>query len=793
MQVKKFLWLILGLSLFSLGGCDGTKDREAKYLGKAQAHFDEGNYEKMQVDLKNVLQINPKNIEARYLMALAAEKDQDWRKMFGNLSAVVDAKPDHYDAQLKLGKLFLFSKDLDKANEKVELVLTSQPGNPDALALKATIHLSSNEKEEAKALLNKALEAEVGHYDASLLMIKMLGEEKKLEEAKQILETALVAHPDKLKLSLVKINVLLMEQKKDEVELLYQDLLQRFPENAPLYYNLAKFYVVDKKIDLAEQVLKKLVNQLPEEDQPKYVLIDFLTRQRGVEQTEKELDILIIENPDNFGFRFAKTLLYKDNPEKMQQILEQIIEDDKLGPAGIDARNRLALLLNSQGNQDQAKILIEEVIELDSANSQALLLRAGFQVRDGNFEAAVADTRTILRNEPESEKALMLLAVAHLKSNNVELAQETLEKVLLINPKNLIAAKDIARIKVGRKDDVGAIELLEKFKTTFKDDRDISIMLIDLYGKRREWDKAEVIAKELLNNSETKELPHYKLAQLYMGQKKYEDAIAEFRIVLNSQPTSSEVLAGLVNSHLALKQEKEAEKVLDDALADNKDNPALLTMRAEFYRNKKQFADAERLYKRVIELKPKVELGYKNLATVYLIQKQLDDALAVYQQGLLAIPESTAFYMQLAIINTFKDDTVEAIDAYEKLLLKTPDNLLAVNNLAALLIESSDQKQVEKALTIIAPLKDSQYTPLLDTYGWVNYKNGNTDEALVVLESVIQKQDAIPEMHYHLGMVYIEKGRVEEAKLELELAVAEDAKYKAKDTAKAELEKLKTM
>jgi len=523
------------------------------------------------------------------------------------------------------------------------------------------------------------------------------------------------------------------------------------------------------------------------------VLIDFLTRQRGVEQTEKELDILISENPDNFGFRFAKILLYKDNPEKIQQILEQIVEDDKFGPAGIDARNRLALLLNSQDHQDQARLLVEEVIELDSANSQALLLRAGFAMKDNNFEAAIADTRTILRNEPESEKALMVLAVAHIKLNNIELAQESLEKVLLINPKNLIAAKDIARIKVGRKDYAGAIELLEKFRIAFKDDRDISIMLIDLYGKNQEWDKAEAIAKELLNNSETKELPHYKLAQLYMGQKKYEDAIAQFRIILNSQPTSPDVLAGLVNAHLALKQDKEAEKVLDNVLIDNKDNPALLTMRAELYRNKKQYADAERLFKRVVELKPKVELGYKNLATVYLIQKQLDNALAVYQQGLLAIPESSAFYMQLAIINTFKNDTVKAIDAYENLLLIKPDNLLAINNLAALLVESSDKQQVEKALTIIAPLKDSKFTAFLDTYGWVNYKNGNADEALVALESVIQKEDAIPEMHYHMGMVYIEKGRVEEAKMELEKAVAENANYKSLDTAKAELEKLKAM
>lgn len=57
----------------------------------------------------------------------------------------------------------------------------------------------------------------------------------------------------------------------------------------------------------------------------------------------------------------------------------------------------------------------------------------------------------------------------------------------------------------------------------------------------------------------------------------------------------------------------------------------------------------------------------------------------------------------------------------------------------------------------------------------------------------MQQEGTTPEMRYHLGIVYIEKGRIEEAKLELEKAIAENAQYKALETAKAELEKLKAM
>lgn len=787
---KKILALSLGVSLLSLIGCEGAEEREEKYLSKAQAYYDETNYEKMQVELKNVLQINPKNVKARYLMALAAEKDQNWRKMFAHLSATIDAQPDHYDAQLKLGKLFLFSKDIEKAAEKTELVLSAQPNNPDALALKATIHLSKKELTESKALLTKVLEIEPGHYEASLLLLKILGEEKNTVGAKQILEDAFAVHPEKIKLSLVKINMLLLEDKKDEAEAMYLSLIQKFPKNEGLYYNLVKLYMDRKKTDQAETVLRDLVNQLPDEDKPKFILTGFITRQRGFEQAEAELNTLIKENPNKFGFKLAKLTLYKGQIEKEQQILEEIIKDDMLGSYGIDARNKLAILLNAKGDVSQAKELIEKSLELDARNVPALLFRAGLSLKDKDFDAALADARSILRNNPESEKALMIQAIAQLKNKNAPLAMETLEKVVLINPKNLIATKDLARIKAQSNDIEGAIEILVKSQDHFKNNQDISVMLIDLYGKRQEWGKAESIAKTLLDQAEDKDLPRYKLAQLYMGQKKFEAAISQFEEIRASKPAAPDVLAGLVNSYLATNKSKKAEKLLDDSLKSNSKNPAIITMRAELHRQKKQLTKAEKLFKQVIELEPKAQIGYTNLASIYLIQKQHDKVIAVFEQGVKEIPTGGSLLMQLATLYTAMGRTDEAVDSYEKILILAPKNLLATNNLASLLSESKDKEKLEKAYALAEGLKDSKYPALLDTYSWVSFKNGKIDDALMVLETLITKEGISPEMHYHLGMVYIEKGRTEDAKMALEKATIEGANYNDIDIAKTKLKEL---
>ena len=88
--------LIAGLS-----ACTGSDERQAEYLARAQEHFDAGNYDKAGVDVRNALQINGDNVEARYLYALLFEKENNLREMVANLRFVIDLDPNHIPARIK--------------------------------------------------------------------------------------------------------------------------------------------------------------------------------------------------------------------------------------------------------------------------------------------------------------------------------------------------------------------------------------------------------------------------------------------------------------------------------------------------------------------------------------------------------------------------------------------------------------------------------------------------------------------------------------------------------------------
>ncbi|MEL7451152.1 MAG: hypothetical protein AAFN78_18200, partial [Pseudomonadota bacterium] len=96
--------LLLGTLLIA---CSSAEDRAVEYLDRAQASFDEGDWVKAELDVKNALQIDPRNVDARVMMYQIAEKQQKWREMFRNLTRVVNLDENNVDARIKLGRLQL--------------------------------------------------------------------------------------------------------------------------------------------------------------------------------------------------------------------------------------------------------------------------------------------------------------------------------------------------------------------------------------------------------------------------------------------------------------------------------------------------------------------------------------------------------------------------------------------------------------------------------------------------------------------------------------------------------------
>lgn len=657
-----------------MSACGSKEEREQQYLEKAQVLIKENNAEKARIELKNVLQINPKNIPARLLMAKLAEKDQDWQKMFTFLQSVITDKPDEYAAQTELGKLYLFSNDFEKAMEKAELVLSKDPQNIAGLNLKSATLLRKGEQVIAEQLAQQVLSAEPGNIEATQILIKLYDDTKRYADGLNVINNAITAHPEEASLAFVKLQLLTLTKKNDEAEKLAADLQQNFPKNADLHYSLAKYHLQSAQADKAENTLRALVNNMPEDHKPKLALIDFLISQNKKPQAEQELLQFSKSNPQVDDFSFALVNLYQHDDAKAITILNQIVESEQNNVSVLKAKNLLASYALKQGDNNKVRTLIDSIINEDAHNIDALMLRASLLLDEGKYDEAIIDLRSVQKDRPTLEKAHVLIARAHALSGSKELAQEALEKSLVSNPDGIDSRIELARLLANKNDLSGAIKLLATDSKN-QPNENLLAALVDLYTNQNDWSNAEQTARKIAQTNKTG-LADLKLAQVYTAQKQYPQAADAYQNALKLRPLAPDALTALFATYIAMNNPAKATATLEQLVKDHPEDIALLnSMRnnlaallADNTNDPQQLSTALELVK---SFKDSEQAGpLDTYAWLSFLNGQHESALTAMEKVIAMDPNSSEFNYHLGMIYAANARIDEAKSALQKAIAK---------------------------------------------------------------------------------------------------------------------------
>ena len=142
---------LLALSLIL--ACGGPEEKKMKFFDKGKTFYEQGDYVKARLELKNAVQIDPKFARGYYYLGLTEQEERDFRKAFGYFSKAVELDPGLLDAQVEVGKYLMASGKREDAMQKADLALASKPDHQKALLLKAAVLISNKENDGAIALL----------------------------------------------------------------------------------------------------------------------------------------------------------------------------------------------------------------------------------------------------------------------------------------------------------------------------------------------------------------------------------------------------------------------------------------------------------------------------------------------------------------------------------------------------------------------------------------------------------------------------------------------------------------
>lgn len=184
---------------------------------------------------------------------------------------------------------------------------------------------------------------------------------------------------------------------------------------------------------------------------------------------------------------------------------------------------------------------------------------------------------------------------------------------------------------------------------------------------------------------------------------------------------------------------------------------------AYFYYSNKEYKKSILFLNKIIDKNPKIS-SLLFLSQIYSYdlsdeEKGLDYAHQAYEQD----SNNVDVLINLANIFSNKENFTKSDFYYEKALTIDSTDALINNNFAFSL--ANRKKDLDKAVKMskIAIEKEPNNSAFLDTYGWILFKQGKYKEAALYLEEATNKNDVTAEVFEHLGDIYIELNRYEEA------------------------------
>ena len=434
---------------------------------------------------------------------------------------------------------------------------------------------------------------------------------------------------------------------------------------------------------------------------------------------------------------------------------------------GQDAQQltQMASILASAGKPDRALRFLDMAIERDPGQSDPYFPKAILLVNQKRLAEAEQAAKQGLKVAPDSPIGHYYLGRIYIESGNPDQAIASFERAMALNSAFEPAYLALASLYETRQDREKAIAILKRYLDRVNPgNKDIRQHLIQLYVNTKDYAGGLAELEKMLADDPGDLDAQLRMALIYGEKKDFPKAIEMLRAVLKVRPAELKVrdyLGYLYEETKEVPQALEAYQFniqLDPSYVESHVHLGVLQYRL------KNYADAITHLTEATRLNPKQPEPYIVLGLAYLQAEQFEKATSTFEEGIRHHPKNADLHFNLGTaydkLNRF-DDVVKAM---ESALALDPHHADALNYLGYSYAERG--VKVEQALSLtkqaVALKPDNGY--YVDSLGWVFYKLGRFNEALIELKRAVSLVGDDPVIYEHLGEIYLKQQNVSDAK-----------------------------
>jgi tetratricopeptide (TPR) repeat protein len=247
--------------------------------------------------------------------------------------------------------------------------------------------------------------------------------------------------------------------------------------------------------------------------------------------------------------------------------------------------------------------------------------------------------------------------------------------------------------------------------------------------------------------------------------------------------------------NILIKQNKKTEAVnlVEQQLEKFPESPSLLLLYGTLLYNNGRFADSLIPLRKSQKIAPNTPLAYLMEGLALKQLGEFDEELAKRYRDYVRDKEiHSSSQMVLATLLEMAGDTEAAKDAYRRLLEVLPKFSAAANNLARLMANDGNPRNLDEAMILAQTAKELNPTnpTYADTLGWVHYKQRHYYVAALEFRQAIDKSPTTSLYHYHLALAYTGQDKKEEALHAVKQSLMLSESFPDRDKAEALYKKL---
>ena len=322
--------------------------------------------------------------------------------------------------------------------------------------------------------------------------------------------------------------------------------------------------------------------------------------------------------------------------------------------------------------------------------------------------------------------------------------------------------------------------MLEDLRRRDPGNLDALLLLSNLYLGDQSWREARAAldALQAIDTEEARQAALPLQAAIMQGQNRTADSLAmlEAKVdgeVSGADPEAVRSVILIVQTHLRDGEVDEARAYLDEVLARSPDVPDLRLLDADLNALMGRTELAERGYRDLIADAPENETAVHKLASILSASGRHAEAATLLAAAIERMPGAVNL-MGLRANMLERDGQFDAsIAALEELYAQDSGNIYVANNLASLLTaHGGTPESLERASTIAKRLRGSNIPAFQDTYGWIEYRQGNYETAVEYLSQAAAGLPSEPVVQAHLALAYAGLGREQDARSAFDTAVS---------------------